>query len=326
MANVRRGFTLIELLVVIAIIAVMVALLMPAVQAARERARGLRCTNNLKQIATAILTYQETHHVFPPAKKGCCWGTWLIFALPYLEQQPLYNAWNSQGNNSPGYPAGYDYDLRYFGSSNRTVTSTQIDTYLCPSDQTNAPLTETMNGIKYACTSQNYAVNFGNTVQDQVDFQGIRFGGAPFVDIGSPYHGLSTSEPGQRPVGFASLTDGSSTTLLVSEVIVGQGRDLRGFSWWGDAAAFETFLGPNSSFPDVLFSPYYCLNQAPNPPCTTSTTALPDNYGARSRHITGVNASMADGSVHYIRNTIQIQTWRALSTIHGGEVISGDAL
>ena len=325
MLYVRRGFTLIELLVVIAIIAVLIALLLPAVQAARESARSLRCTNNLKQIGLAMHSYHDTHHVYPPAKKGCCWGTWLIFDLPYIEQQGLYNSWNSQGNNTPGFPAAYDYDLRYFGPSNRTVTSTQIDTYLCPSDRTNAPLTETMNGIKYACTSQNDAVNFGNTVQDQIPFQGVRFGGAPFVDIGSPYHGLSTSELGQRPVGLASLADGASTTLLVSEVIVGQGRDLRGFSWWGDAAAFETFLGPNSSFPDVLFSPYYCLDRSPNPPCTTATTALPDNYGARSRHVTGVNAAMADGSVRFIKNTIQIQTWRALSTTQGGEVLSADS-
>ena len=76
-----------------------------------------------------------------------------------------------------------------------------------------------------------------------------------------------------RPtVGFAAITDGLSNTMLLSEVVVGQGQDLRGFSWWGDAATYEAFSTPNSSFPDVLFSPIYCINRSPNPPCTVATT------------------------------------------------------
>jgi hypothetical protein len=127
-------------------------------------------------------------------------------------------------------------------------------------------------------------------------------------------------------MGFAGLRDGLSTTLLASEVVVGQGRDLRGFSWWGDAAAFEAFLAPNSSFPDVLFSAFYCLNNSPNPPCAGTTTALPDNYAARSRHSGGVNASVADGGVRFFKNSINIRMWRALSTTQGEEVVSADQL
>ncbi|MGE3819495.1 MAG: DUF1559 domain-containing protein, partial [Isosphaeraceae bacterium] len=163
----RRGFTLIELLVVIAIIGVLVALLLPAVQSAREAARRAECVCHLKQIALAMHNYHDVEGVLPPGKKGCCWGTWLISVLPQLEHQALFNAWNSQGGNAPGLPSGYDFDLRYFGPANRTVTSTRIDTYLCPSDGTNAPISETMNGRTYSCTSQNYAVNFGNTSQFQ---------------------------------------------------------------------------------------------------------------------------------------------------------------
>ena len=123
---------------------------------------------------------------FPRVKKGCCWGTWLVYTLPYLEQQPLFDAWNSCGINADGAPTNYDVDLRYFGVANQTVTSTFINAYLCPTDQTNAPISATTNGKSYACTSQNYAVNFGNTLVIQTDFQDIAFGGAPFVDIGSP--------------------------------------------------------------------------------------------------------------------------------------------
>lgn len=101
-------------------------------------------------------------------------------------------------------------------------------------------------------------------------------------------------------------------------------QDLRGFSWWGDAATFEAFASPNSSFPDVMFSPFYCINQPPNPPCIGATTALPDMYAARSRHQSGVNAGMCDGSVHFIKNSINLRTWRALSTTQGDEVISAD--
>jgi prepilin-type N-terminal cleavage/methylation domain-containing protein/prepilin-type processing-associated H-X9-DG protein len=312
-----RGFTLIELMVVIAIIGVLVGLLLPAVQSAREASRRALCVNNLRQIALAMHQYHDVHSVLPPGKKGCCWGTWLVYALPDLEQQSLFNAWNSCGINSPGVPANYDLDLRYFGAANRTVTSTRLEVYLCPSDQTNAPITAVMNGITYACTSQNYAANFGNTLVIQTDFQNIRFDGAPFVDIGSPLGDYD--RPGRPTVGFNTILDGLSNTLLVSEVIVGQGQDLRGFSWWGDAATFEAFLTPNSSFPDVIFSAYYCINQSPNPPCIAATTALPETYAARSRHPGGVNTAMADGSVHFTKSSIDVSTWRALSTTAGFE-------
>ena len=317
-----RGFTLIELLVVIAIIAVLIGLLLPAVQAAREAARRAQCVSHLKQISLAMHQYHDVHAVLPPGKKACCWGTWLVYVLPHLEQQSLFNAWNSCGTNAPGLPAGYDLDLRYFGVANRTVTSTRLEVYLCPSDQTNAPITAAMNGITYACTSQNYAANFGNSIVIQTDFQDIRFGGAPFVDIGSPEG--DHNRPGRPTVGFRSILDGLSDTLLASEVVVGQGQDLRGFSWWGDAATFETFLTPNSSFPDVIFSPYYCINQSPNPPCVTATTALPENFAARSRHPGGINAAMADGSIHFVKNSIDLRTWRALSTTAGSEVVGAD--
>ena len=318
----KPGFTLLELLVVIAMIGVLLALLLPAVQSSREAARRAQCTGNLKQIALAMHNYVGVHSVLPPGKKGCCWGTWLVYVLPELEQQPLYNAWNSCGINSPGVPANYDLDLRYFGAANVTVTSTRLGVYLCPSDFSNAPITAAVNGRTYACTSQNYAANFGNTTVLQTDYQGIPFGRAPFVDIGSPFGDYG--QPARATVGFNAITDGTSNTLLLSEVVVGQGVDLRGFSWWGDAATFETFSTPNSSFPDVLFSLIYCINQPPNPPCTVATTALPEMYAARSRHPGGVNVAMVDGSVRFFKDGVNLQIWRYASTIAGAEVCGCD--
>jgi prepilin-type N-terminal cleavage/methylation domain-containing protein/prepilin-type processing-associated H-X9-DG protein len=319
-----RGFTLIELLIVIAVIGVLLALLLPAVQSAREAARRTQCLSNLKQIAVAMHQYHDVHAVLPPGKKGCCWGTWLVYVLPQLEQQSLYNAWNSCGINSPDVPTPYDLDLRYFGAANVTVTSTRLSVYLCPSDLTNAPITWAVNGITYACTSQNYAANFGNTTVLQADFQGIPFRGAPFVDIGSPLGDYN--QPARATVGFGTITDGLSNTMLLSEVVVGQGQDLRGFSWWGDAATSEAFATPNSSFPDVLFSPLYCINQSPNPPCTVATTSLPEMYAARSRHAGGVHVAMADGAVRFSKDSVNLQVWRMLSMAAGSEVIAVDPL
>ena len=319
----RSGFTLIELLVVVAIIGFLVALLLPAVQTAREAARRAQCLAHLKQIALGMHQYHDIHGTLPPGKKGCCWGTWLIFVLPQIEQQALHNAYNFNGNNRPNQPAGYDVDLRYFGVANRTVTSTRINVYLCPSDGTNAPLVVTSNDRSVACTSQNFAANFGNTLQIQENLPGIAFGGAPFGDIGSPL--ADQSRPPRATVRFRDLVDGLSTTLLLGEVVVGQGADLRGFSWWGDAAGFETYLTPNSPSPDVLASADYCEDRPPNPPCVASTPAFTDLYAARSRHPGGVNVALADGSVRFVKDSVQPVTWRAFSTTRGGEVVSSDS-
>ncbi len=320
----ETGFTLIELLVTLAIIAVLIALLLPAVQAARESARRIHCANNLKQIALGMTQYHDVSGTLPPGKKGCCWGTWLIFELPYLEQQSLFNAWNSSGNNSPGLPSSIDTDFRYFGVANRTVTSTRISAYLCPSDGQNSPISVISNGLTLSCTSQNYAGNFGNTLQNQNDYRSIKFGGAPFSDVGTPL--ADHSRTPSPTFSFRDITDGLSNTLLSAEVMVGQGADLRGFSWWGDAAGFETFLAPNSPLPDVMASIDYCNTQSPNPPCTVVSPSMTDTYAARSRHPGGVQVALGDGSVRWIKNSIQSQVWQAISTTHGNEAVGADEL
>ena len=305
----RRGFTLIELLVVIAIIAVLIALLLPAVQAAREAARRSQCINNLKQIGLAMHNYESTNTSFSPGKKGCCFGTWTVFVLPYLEGSNSFNAWNFSGD-----PTNTATDIyRYGGVGNTTVSRTRINAYTCPSDQPNMPIG--------SIPSYNYAVNFGNTGQIQQTLNSVVFGGAPFSDIMSG----TTSQVGVSTI--ASITDGTSNTMMLGEVIQAQGADLRGFVMWGDAAAFEAYLAPNSPQFDVIYTPTYCkYPYINNPPCTgTPTATAPGMFASRSRHPGGVNSVFCDGSVKFIKNTINISTWRALSTSKGQEVVSADA-
>jgi prepilin-type N-terminal cleavage/methylation domain-containing protein len=313
----RNGFTLIELLVVIAIIAVLIALLLPAAQAAREAARRMQCANNLKQVGLAMCNYADAVSTLPPGRKGWGWGTWQMFILPYLDQQPLYNAYNQLGDSLNDVTL--DGLLLYVGPVNETVTTTRLNTLTCPSDVPNAPLEEV--------TSHNYACNYGNTDQYQdPDIFGLLFGGAPFTDIGADPTGAT---PGQRTVRFADIIDGVSNTLLAAEVVQGQGADQRGFTWSGQCSGITSFLGPNTLSPDVLTVANECVYPFTiNPPCTYENApgAGPSVLlASRSRHPGGVSAVLGDGSVRFIKNSINLITWRALSTTRGGEIISADA-
>src|SRR5687767_6696316 len=147
----RSGFTLVELLVVIAIIGVLVALLLPAVQAAREAARRMQCGNNLKQIALGVHNYADTHKAFPVGSYACCWGTWLVGVLPFIEQKPLadqYQFFGAMGNANVA--------TRYGGALNLPVTTKRVPAYTCPSDMV------TENNATTA-SWHNYLGNFGNT-------------------------------------------------------------------------------------------------------------------------------------------------------------------
>lgn len=317
----KRGFTLVELLVVIAIIGILVGLLLPAVQAAREAARRMQCSNNLKQIGLAMHLYHDAHRTLPVGAWGCCWGTWQVSVLPFMEQRAL------------GDMYVWSVELqRYGGTQNLPVTRTRLSTFTCPSD---TPWSgTTFSGI----TSHNYVANFGNTgylvptdaistntprtVRD--DMFGLRYGGAPFERTG---HNWSSFQGAKvvRAFGFGSITDGTSNTLMLSETLQGpesgSTRDLRGFTWFGNGATFMTYLTPNSSQPDVLAGSGQCIS-SPVMPCTISTSARPITFAARSRHTGGVQATMVDGSVTFYSQNIDWQTWQSLGTSQGGEVVS----
>lgn len=312
MFRANKGFTLVELLVVIAIIGILVALLLPAVQAAREAARRTQCSNNLKQLALAVHNYSDTNKALPAAAYRCCWGTWLVGILPYLEQKTAFDNYKYFG-----WMSDTSGNTRYGAPINRPITRMQMPMYTCPSDSKTA-MPNIFNGV----TFHNYVGNAGNTTWNRRATFGTtstgqpnRYGGAPFVWITS-----ITSSP--QAVRFDEMTDGLSNTLLFSETVQGRIGDLRGFAWWNGGAHFETLLLPNTSQPDVLENISYCkpANRS-NPPCRGPTSALPSNIAARSRHPGGVQASLCDGSVRFIANTINLDTWRALGTSRGGEPI-----
>ncbi len=306
---VRRGFTLIELLVVIAIIAILIALLLPAVQQAREAARRTQCKNNMKQIGLAMHNYHDVHNGLPIGQFGCCWGTWQVSVLPFLDQGALFNMYDHSRKFGVNGPDGVD-GARYSDPPNRPVTQSRLTVFTCPSD---SPSVYSSNNY----TRHNYLANAGNTSTVQTaNLNGVVFGQAPFMrSTDNPRTGTAP-----RSVGFRDITDGLSNTMLVAETLQGLETDLRGLTWWGTGTTFTTYLPPNSSLPDPMSS--NCVNRPEqNLPCTTATTANPQMMSSRSRHTGGVHTTLADGSSRFISQNIDLGTWRALSTTQGSEVI-----
>ncbi len=311
------GFTLIELLVVITIIGIMVSLLLPAVQTAREAGRRLQCSNNLKQIALAHHGYHEAYGMLSMGSPTRTAGpTWAMRILPYLEQTGAYELcdWNSAGCSG----------------SNFKLASRRFAVYTCPTD---TPQAYRVTNIPLA----NYVVNGGNTgyYDWSGDFPVVRTYGAVKY-LGSPFSvsGIVNSvnphlpNTPYRQVSFADIKDGLSNTLMVSETIQGvqpsDSWDIRGLIWWGTMAFFETYLPPNSSQPDSLISTCCCKPTETDPmlPCIIGSNSQSPTNGARSRHPGGVNVALCDGSVTFISDDIDLATWRALSTTQGGEAVS----
>jgi prepilin-type N-terminal cleavage/methylation domain-containing protein/prepilin-type processing-associated H-X9-DG protein len=307
MGRKRPGFTLIELLVVIAIIAILIALLVPAVQKVREAAARTQCQNNIKQLAIAVHNFHDVNKTLPAFQgpSWCCWGTWVVSVLPYLEQDnvaKLYVNWGGDDTTGP----------RYSAAPNTTnVTSKRFSVMTCPSDLPNMPF----GGL----TNHNYAANLGNTGYTQpATLNGVPNGGAPFKPSKIQFDNKSQMK-------LTHITDGTSNTLLIGEVMQGQQSDLRGFVWWGDAAGVTGYLAPNSTSPDAIYTAGYCNNQpAQGLPCTVSTAAYPTMFGVRSRHSGGVNIGLCDGSVRFVSNGISLGTWRAVCSAQGGEVLPND--
>ncbi|WP_425615966.1 DUF1559 domain-containing protein [Anatilimnocola sp. NA78] len=302
-----RAFTLVELLVVIAIIGVLVALLLPAVQAAREAARRSQCLNNLKQTALAMHNHADSKGGLPPANPGISpyWGmgTWQAPTLDYIEA-------NSVGAQYVDYGKAGGRNYYHIDNING-ATGKVLKFWLCPSDMRNKSGWPNGSGGNNT-TYHNYGVNYGNTSVDESakwvtdTYNGFTFQQAPFM-----------TGPPQR---LALITDGLSNTLMASEFIVGQRKDLRGCTWWATGAGFVVSLKPNDTSPDLSWSDAsWCDAKAPNPPCAFRTAGYV--FGARSRHPAGLNAALCDGSVRFVSNNINATSWQSLGTSAGGEVV-----
>jgi prepilin-type N-terminal cleavage/methylation domain-containing protein/prepilin-type processing-associated H-X9-DG protein len=332
-----RGFTLIELLVVVAIIAVLIALLLPAVQAAREAARRAQCVNNFKQLGIAMHNYHDSQGSFPIGRMGSGYNysplpnqrrTWAFSILPFLEQSATFNAIN--------------FNLQFYESANTTIIRLRLKSFQCPSDQawTQEPDTAYPRG------KGNFAVNWGNTHYAQADAVLLSSLGypnpwntGPMLLQGAPGGVYFTGAPfmGNLSSGLRDMTDGTSNTILVGEVIMGYNAsggtayDHRGDIFNDDlnCTMFNTYTTPNSRIPDgmggdpVTGRPWCSFGQSVNvPPCNGVT---PSFNASRSRHPGGVNTLMGDGSVRFTKDAINIVTWRALGSSRGGEVISADS-
>ena len=301
----RRGFTLVELLVVIAIIGILVALLLPAVQSAREASRRTSCTNNMKQWGLALHNYHDTKNVLVP----CIWNnprtTWVSQMWPYIEQQPLADR--------------YDYGKAFWEVPNTILNSfdspvgVRINAYYCPSDRMNA--LQQAPGDTYFRAKGNYNLNWGPINMDLASgatapTEYAPFGWKDFVSHDKP-----------RASRFNDFTDGLNNTMVMSEMLCptkDTDQDHRGDIHNDDVCCtyFMTINSPNSRIPDNMAGSF-CVNRpTQNLPCVGSG---PYQKAARSRHRNGVNANMADGSVHFIRDNIAISLWRAVSTMNGGE-------
>ena len=292
----RRAFTLVELLVVVAIIGVLVGLLLPAVQAARESARRTECMNTLRQWAVAMHSYHGARQALPPGARENPRQTWVMYLWPYIEQGPL-----DQGNDfkTPFFqpPGTIHYTLN-------GLTGQFVESYYCPSD-----IGSDQTVGEYQRRRGNYVVNWGNTPYGwPLDPLGL----APFSYIGGD---------GRKPrkTDLSDVTDGTSQTLLMSETLKAWSNEDN--DWRGDIQndqgnfRFQTLLTPNTSAPDIIKGGWYRPNVDPTMPAAAGSRQI---SAARSRHPGGVNAAYSDGSVHFVSETIALTTWKELGSMNGG--------
>jgi prepilin-type N-terminal cleavage/methylation domain-containing protein len=299
----NSGFTLVELLVVIAIIGVLVALLLPAVQAAREAARRTQCINHLKQLGIALHNYHDTYLVFPPGQYNLLGvdgrpnrACWYHSVLPFVEQTAL------AASHDVGIRAG---TAAFTWADRHTI----VPTFRCPSDP-NAPKNKTAGAADpLASNAQgahgNYVLAAGSTVFGN-NSQGDALNGMFFC--------LSR-------ITMAGVTDGTSNTLMGSEILLTKdtgSHDLRGryYNTWQGNVLVSTLQAPNTTIGDVSS---YCINGRLRP-CGGSNTNNVVQY-ARSEHPAGVNGLLGDASVRVITNNINLATWRLLGQRDDGEVL-----
>lgn len=337
----RRGFTLVELLVVIAIIGILVALLLPAIQAAREAARRTQCVNNLKQIGIALHNAHNTFNKlpdgaaasFPQGASGhtvagadpyapAQWPYFLHFIMPYLEETAQH-----------GIMKDFNFALKDPWLANENDWPVQlrdkpIQAYICPTDYDGGGPTKTQAQTPWPLAVSNYLGAFsGLNDQDIINEYAIRKGGtvapSPFgtKDL-TGKHAVFGINYGAS---MRQILDGTSKTVAVTEYLTGFPTDARGWFYTNRSSSkFIMFtITPNSSQPDNLYSSH-CTSEhnAPqsNLPCVPGPTFM--NFaGSRSHHPGGVNSLLCDASVQFYTDSISLLTWQALGWMDDGMVV-----
>jgi prepilin-type N-terminal cleavage/methylation domain-containing protein/prepilin-type processing-associated H-X9-DG protein len=312
----RHGaFTLIELLVVIAIIAVLIALLLPAVQAAREAARRLQCTSNLKQLGLAMHNYHQALGVYPmgvmvtgyqgPGDPGVGYRnvcSWITFILPYFEQQAVYNQVN--------------FNVLQLGAENTTAGGTVINTLICPSDPTGR--------VDPSWAPTNYRGCIGSN-GNRWTFNGL-FGANSGIGVQNVIDGTSnTLASGESLKGDENVNTMADnyvgtydTTISAEQINTCQSLATNTASLFSDRGV-SWMLGAGS---DVFFS----ADRPPNSPlidCVAPEKGT-TNFALRSKHPGGANVGLGDGSVRFMKDSVDRSVIRALGTRAGGEVIGAD--
>jgi prepilin-type N-terminal cleavage/methylation domain-containing protein/prepilin-type processing-associated H-X9-DG protein len=305
-----RGFTLVELLVVIAIIGILVALLLPAVQAAREAGRRSQCSNNLKQIALAMHNYHDTVKVLPPGNitQGACCGTqgrvnFFISILPFMENTPLFNQ--------------YDHNQTNQHANQNAVRITSVAAYSCPTDVNGGfkkvlmPETGPGSGINYAMSSyKGMGGKYDGTNNKPDTGESMNVNWSTWR---GPLHVTAFSN--LQCEGLASILDGTSNTVLIAEYHT-RTHERRGAFWAYSYASYHIGTAINQSR-SMLPDYDRCVAIGG----TGADDVCKRGFGAL--HPGGMNAGMCDGSVRFLPSTVDLNIWTAVATIAGGEA-TGD--
>lgn len=313
----RLGFTLVELLVVIAIIGILIALLLPAVQAAREAGRRSQCSNNLKQICLALLNYEQQNHTFPagitnlpqaPFNDGNdieyparCRPNWVIMAIPYMESASLQRAFdlssvfyqqNGIGGNDPS------------NNANQIARGTQISTFLCPTDSGNNRVQCTRRGGGWA--RGNYAASAGNSWANN---------GCMDATCGDWRNNQRRGVMGvnNQTMDLAGIRDGTSNTIILGEIRAGVSDDPRGCWALGICgsslvAAYGSWAddnGPNACNDNADDTVNGANDDSARIECMHAWNSSGGQATIRSLHPNGVNVAFADDSVHFIPNSVE---------------------